>query len=196
MRELRLGLRLYLWAMYLACVLLIIGQVGAFVAWRPHEPEIRVALLRVRVFALLAYAGERTTLRVSGAIQPSLSTAVHIAAMLVFRAPSPVLITLLSVLAAQTLERKPLYKRAFNICHPTLAVGLSGSLLSLVVAPTAVLHPNHIVAALPALGLLVLLFYILDVGMLLGVLSLAQGQPPWRVWTQTYRPTLLPELAA
>ena len=68
MRELRLGLRLYLWAMYLACVLLIIGQVGAFVAWRPHEPEIHVALLRVLVFALLAYAGERTTLRVSGAI--------------------------------------------------------------------------------------------------------------------------------
>jgi diguanylate cyclase (GGDEF)-like protein/putative nucleotidyltransferase with HDIG domain len=51
-------------------------------------------------------------------------------------------------------------------------------------------------AALPVLALLVVLYYVLDAGTLIGVLALLDRRPPWQIWMRTYRRTLLPELAA
>jgi signal transduction histidine kinase len=193
------ALRWYLWTLYGACAILLLGSLlspAAVEALRQSmlHPEF---LLAVGLFVLLAYVGERTTLQVSGSIDQSLSTPVHIATILLFPPPFPVLITLLAVVVAQSQKaHKPLYKRAFNVCHPTLAVGLSGALLSLVAVPTAVLRPGHIVEALPLLGMLLALYYFFDVGLLLMVLVLLQRKPAWTVWQATYQPTVLPELAA
>jgi hypothetical protein len=89
----------------------------------------------------------------------------------------------------------PLYKRAFNVCHPVLTVALAGALVALRADPTSLLHPGRVLIALPYLALLVALYYVFDVGTMLGVLALLQSRPPWAVWWQTYRRTLLPELA-
>lgn len=199
MRELPPPLRRYLWAIYLACLTVMIAQVQTFVTapWHVVTAVAAQDLWGVAAFVVLAYAGERTTLQLSSEVSQSLATAVHIAAILLFPAPFPALLTLLAALGSPAVRApRPLYKRAFNVCHPVLAVGLAGSLLSLFTEPSALLRPGHVIEAAPALTLLVVLYYALDVGTLIGVLALIEGRSPWKVWLQTHRGTVLPELAA
>ncbi|HKO23640.1 MAG TPA: diguanylate cyclase, partial [Chloroflexota bacterium] len=199
MKDLPSGLRWYLWAMYAACTALVVQQglllltgAGAGV-WRGHLSVLGSAAL----FALLAYAGGRAELQVSGSVSQCLATPVHIAAILIFPPPLPLLGSCAAELVSQLVHsRAPLYKRAFNICHTTLIVGASSLLFTRVATPTHVLRHEHFLAALPVLALLLGLYYVLDVGTMLGVLALLEGRLPWQVWMRTHRRTLLPELAA
>jgi len=198
-RELPRALRLYLLAIYAACAVLVVGQIA--LSWRTgggltgRGDTLYPALL----FALLAYLGERTALQVSATVDQSVATPVHIAAILILPAPAPLLITLVAVAAAQGLQGdKEPYKRLFNICHPTLAVGVSTLALSLFVAPTAALgaEPGHGVAPILYTGVLLAAYYTLDVGTLLGLLAVLERRAPLEVWRSVYRRNVLPELAA
>jgi len=136
-------------------------------------------------------------LDVSDTVLLSPVTAVYVASILLFPPPAPLLITLITVGVWHTLhEHTPLYKRLFNICHAALLVGLSSLLFSCAATPTAILRPEHIVGALPVLALLLGVYYILDVGVIIGLLSLLERLSPWQIWMQMHRRTLLPELAA
>jgi len=197
MRELPRALRWYLWAVYLACAILVAAQVGPLVRLAPYWRDHAGAFWPVAVFALLAYASEHAMLDVSDTVLMSPVTAVYVAGILLFPPPAPLLIALVTVVAWYTLhEHTTVYKRLFNICHDTLLVGLVSLLFSLVATPTAVLRPAHILAALPVLALLLGLYYILDVGIMIGVLALLERLSPWHIWMQMHRRTLLPELAA
>jgi len=199
MRELPHTLRWYLWAVYLGCALLVVVQVGPVAGLLFHSQwQGRLAALwPPAVFVLLAYICERTALEISSASEQSLSTAVYVAAILLFPAPAPLLIALAAMLMWQlTYTGLSLNKRLFNICHMTLLVGLNSLLFSLVAEPTTVLRQANIVAAIPVLIQVILVYYALDVGVMVGLLTLLEGQNPLVVWTQTYRRTLLPEIAA
>src|SRR5438876_1304260 len=196
MRDLPRAVRCYLWASYLACLALVIGALVPFIAAGSLWRHPAVPLLYVLIFLVLAYVGERTQLVVSGSLIVSLTTPVHIAVILLFPPPYPLLITLGAVLISQSSHAlqtcKPLYKRVFNICHPALVVGLSSSLVSLVALPHATLQPGHILAALPVLVLVTALYYALDTVTLLLVFVLTQKQSAWLIWRDTYLPSLLP----
>jgi signal transduction histidine kinase len=196
-RELRPALQWYLWAIYLACAALLLGQLGPAVAsgslW--HYPQ--VSLWELAVFGLLAYVAEHTMLHMGNSLSQSLTTAVHIALILLLPPPLALLIAFLAVLASKALPtHKPLYKRAFNICHATLTVGLTSLVFSLVAARTRVERPGHFLMDLPGFALVLAVYYLLDVGMLLVVLVLVERRPAWQVWRDTYYPILPPELAA
>lgn len=186
MNDLPPALRRYLWVVYLSTALYLGYSVARFLApsgtWHAGSTAFQhTHILYVIAFIALAYLGERTTLRVTPTISHSLSTSVHVAVILIFVAPVPVWITLLAVLLAQTSHGdKPLYKRAFNVCHPTLAVAMTNTLCRFVGAPTALLHPGRYAASLPMLLLLVILYYLFDVIILLAVLSLLQRRPSGR----------------
>jgi len=62
--------------------------------------------------------------------------------------------------------------------------------------PTTVLQPHDILAAIPALVLLLVTYYALDTGILLLAVALLEGQAPWRLWWEEDRRNLAPELAA
>ncbi len=196
--ELPVALRLYLWANYAACALIVVAPAAHIVAWGPHggtSPDL-VTLANLAVFTLLAYVGERTALQISGPISQSLATVVHVALLLLFPAPLPMYSAFVAILVAQARLSAPLYKRAFNVCHSTLIVGLSSLLFARIVPLTGLLKSGHVLPASPALCLLIALYYVLDVGLLLPVFSLLQGRPPWSIWVQTYRRTLFAELGA
>jgi diguanylate cyclase (GGDEF)-like protein len=185
--------------MYAVCTALVVQQGVMLVTgagtglWRGHLSVLGA----VALFALLTYVGDRMTLQVNGSVKQSLATPVHIAVILIFPPPIPLVITLAATLVSELVHsRAPLYKRAFNICHTTLIVGAGSLLFSLVATPTRVLRHDDLVAALPVLALLLCLYYVLDVGTMIGVLSLLDGRPPWQVWMRACRRTLLPELAA
>lgn len=121
MRDLPRSLRWYLWAIYLitaACAIfsaVLLLPVGDH--WQAGPSILlHTNALYVAVFVALAYLGERTTLSVTPAISQSLSTAVHVAAILLLPAPLPVLATLLAVLLSQVHQtQKPLYKRGEGV---------------------------------------------------------------------------------
>ncbi len=197
MKALPSALRRYLWGVYLACAALCMAELPPLIAhvqhWRRDPADAGILLL----FAILAYAGERTTLEVSPTTLQSLATSVYVAAILLFPPPLPLVIALAAVGLSQLLhERTPLVKRAFNIAHSALLVGGSSLLLALIAPPGPLLPAHHLLAATPLIVVLLLVFYTLDVGPMLVLLGLLEGQTPWRVWAQTYRRTLVPELAA
>ncbi len=196
------ALRWYLWAffattfLYVGCVLL--GAMVLPAATGSHGLFVRHSvLLSAAVFVALCYVGERTTLNLTGSVQQSLSTSTHIAAILLLPGPYPLLVALVAVLISQAFSsRKQLYKRAFNVCHPTLTVGLSSYLWSHMAASDLVLRGGHFLQCLPYLIVLLATYYVVDVALMLGVLSLLEHRPFYLIWWQTYRLTILPELAA
>src|SRR5439155_17950047 len=146
-RHLPLALRWYLWAIYLACLILIVVQVSTFMPWAPSHWSLAL-MEQILVFVALGLLGESISLRGRDPIVLNLGSVVHIALILLFPPPIPLLVAFVTVLVAQAAQtRKPLHKRAFNVCHTTLVVGLCNLVFVRVAGPIDVLHPGHIVAA-------------------------------------------------
>ncbi len=192
MRDLPLTLRWYLYVLFLVAVALVVGQVSLLPIGHPTR-DLPVA---AALFVLLTYVGERTVVRIGQSISLTLATTVHIATILLFPAPIPVLVTFLATLLSSLHDTEyPLYKRAFNVAHEVCTVGVCSLVVALVAAPSRVLNPTHVVALLPLLALLLALYYALDIGLVIGVFSLLKRRSPWATWRGMYRRTLLPELA-
>jgi len=191
-RDLPLTLRWYLYLLFLAAVILVVGQVWLLPIGHPTRDLPVVTAL----FVLLTYVGERTVVRIGQSISLTLATTVHIATILLFPAPIPVLVTFLATLLSSLHDTEyPLYKRAFNVAHEICTVGVCSLVVALVAGPSRALNPTHVVALLPLLALLLALYYVLDIGLVIGVFSLLERRSPWATWRGMYRRTLLPELA-
>jgi len=191
-RDLPLTLRWYLCLLFLGAAVLVIGQVYL----SPLRHPTHTLLTATALFVLLAYYGERTVVRIGQSLSLTLATTVHIATILLFPLPIPVLITLLATLLSSFHDTDyPLYKRAFNVAHEVCTVGVCSLVVTLVVGPSRVLHLDNVVALLPFLAFLPVLYYVLDSGLMIGVLSLLERRSPWVTWRDMYRRTLLPELA-
>jgi len=191
--NLPLSLRWYLWLLFLASVALIVGQVWL---WPPVHPT-RVLPLEAVLFVALTYLGEHTVVRISKAIALTLATTMHVAMILLFPLPIPILVALLaSLLSGLHDTAYPLYKRAFNVAHEVCTVGVCSLAFALIARPSGAVRPAHFVAMLPVFILVLILYYVLDVGLVIGVLSLIERRSPWAAWQETYRRTLLPEWAA
>ncbi len=192
MRDLPLTLRWYLYLLFLVAVALVVGQVSLLPIGHPTRDLPMAAAL----FVLLTYVGERTVVRIGQSISLTLATTVHIATILLFPAPIPVLVTFLATLLSGLHDTKyPLYKRAFNVAHEVCTVGVCSLVVALVAGPSRVLNPTHVATLLPLLALLPVLYYALDIGLVIGVFSLLERRSPWAAWREMYRRTLLPELA-
>jgi len=193
MGNLPLLLRWYLWLLYLASAALVVGQVW----FCPPNYPIRVLPLEAALFVVLTYLGEHTVVRISKAISLTLATTMHVTMILLFPPPIPILVALLaSLLSGLHDTTHPLYKRAFNVAHEVCTVGVCSLAFALIARPSGAVRSNHFVPMLPVFILLLILYYVLDVGLVIGVLSLLNRHSPWIVWRETYRRTLLPEWAA
>jgi diguanylate cyclase (GGDEF)-like protein len=186
----------YLVLLLVTCAALLAIQMHAQLRHGLSPRLHAVQVIAVAAYILLTYLAEHTRLQVKGEIWQNLSTTAHIGSLLLFPPPLPMLITFGAALASVTRRRGVTpAKRVFNITHPTLSVGLTGLLCSLVVQPTEILHGDFI-RALPCLVLLLALYYLFDVGTMVGLVALLNSDSPWRVWWHTCRHTLLPELGA
>jgi len=195
-RELPPALRLYLLVIYAVCAVLFIGQVGLSFAAGLSSVTRGDVLWPALLFVALAYVGERTGLRVSASVYQGLATPVHIAAILLLPAPLPLLVAVVAVAVLEGQQgNQELYKRLFNICHQILSVGGSTLVLSLFVAPTAVLRVDGGPVTVLYIGLLLAVYYLLDTGTLAGVLALLERRSLLEVWRDSYRQNVLPELA-
>jgi len=195
-RELPPALRLYLLVIYAVCAVLFIGQVGLSFAAGLSSVTRGDVLWPALLFVALAYVGERTGLRVSASVYQGLATPVHIAAILLLPAPLPLLVAVVAVAVLEGQQgNQELYKRLFNICHQILSVGGSTLVLSLFVAPTAVLRVDGGPVTVLYIGLFLAVYYLLDTGTLAGVLALLERRPLLEVWRDSYRQNVLPELA-
>jgi len=185
------ALRWYLWAIYLAAIVLVVGDSAALAAWGGLAPGHRAPWPAMALFVALAYLAERQILPVTVLLWWSLDTAVYIAVILLFPAPLPLVIALPAILVEcgwRWRDRLPRHKRAFNVAHRLLAVGLAAALFAHIGAPADLLRPGRLVAALPALAVLGVVYYVLDGAPVLVAHALDTGRAPWRLWMEHQRP--------
>jgi signal transduction histidine kinase len=195
-RELPPALRLYLLVIYAACAVLFVGYVGLSLAAGLSPLTRGDVLWPTLLFVALAYVGERTGLQVSASVDQGLATPVHTATILLLPPPLPLLVTFVAVAVSESQRGdQELYKRFFNMCHPLLSVGVSSLVLSLFVAPTRVLQFGDGAETVLYVGVLLAVYYLIDVGTLVGVLALLERRRPLDVWRDSYRRNVLPELA-
>ena len=196
MRDLPVALRSYLWTLNLACIVMVVAQGVPFFLGGNLGSEPRDVLNAAVALTLITFAGHFVLLQVNRSVSQDLATPVQVAALLLLPPPLPVLLTFVSSLASESLRRgSPGHKRAFNVSHPALTMWLTGGLSSLIVSPTHLLQPGHLMSAMPGLVLIMVLYYVLDVGLMLGVLALLQHCSPWQIWWESYRCAFLPEFA-
>ena len=198
MSSLRTSLRYYLWLVYLVGAGLTAGSLALVIhAPRPWTIHATTLLWQLLVFAALTYMGERAMMRVSSTLILSLTSSAHIAAILLFPHPAPMLLATAAAAASQLRAHAlPAYKRAFNIAHTAITVGGSELILSLIIPPTRILQIHGEIASMAMLIVVIAVYYIVDLIPLLAVLVLVQAQSPWAVWTQSHRHTVMPEISA
>jgi len=117
----KLALAAYFGLIYLSCLALVVEQarplVGGTVA---HSlAGITPWYAAVVIFVVLAYAGERTHVYVSGATNMSLATPVDIALILLCPPPYPLLIALLAMLISQAAHERPSLYKLLDCCDLT-----------------------------------------------------------------------------
>ena len=192
MRDLPGPLRWYLWGVTLVAATFTILQLLAVRTLADPASLVVPALL----CGLGAFWGERLELRISQSLWQGLSSTAYVAALLLLPTPAVVVVTLAATIVAQALIRgQPLFKRAFNVAHITLAAGLTSALLMATAAPVTAMSPTRLAVTWPLLLLLVGVWYTLETGMVVALFSLRDRQAPWRVWWRRYRRAALPELA-
>lgn len=197
MQQLPRSLRCYLWLVNLACAVLVLWQGGHLIADGGLGRLSREQLFALGAFLILATAAHYAVLQVTRTVIQDLATPVQIAAILLFPVPYPLLLTLMSSGASEAIRHNsPLHKHAFNVSHPTLTVGMTTALCSLLTSPTHLLQQGKLGAALPMLVLLIALAYVLDVAVIVGIFAILQQRSPFNIWWREYRHALLPELAA
>jgi diguanylate cyclase (GGDEF)-like protein len=191
-------LRPYIGALYVALGVVLLVEAGPPAGWRPLGPWSLAFLLHMLLFIAVTVVGESIVLHGRGEVTQSMATVVHIAVVLLFPPPAPLLITLVANLIVEARSRgKAPFKSLYNVAHTSLVVGVC-SLVTFQVShdPIGVLRPGRpLINTWPLAGVVVL-YYLLDAGLLVGALSLMERRWPWRVWWQQRFPTLLPELSS
>jgi len=191
-------MRPYISVLYAALGLVLLVEAGSPAAWRLSGPWSLTFPLQILLFVVLTVVGESIVLHGWGEVTQSMATVVHIAIVLLFPAPLPLLITLAANLFVEARAHgKPVFKALYNVAHTSLVVGAcSLALLHVNHAPIDILRPGRsLLDAWPLAGVVVF-YYLCDAALLVGALSLMERQPPWRVWWQQRFPTLLPELSS
>jgi diguanylate cyclase (GGDEF)-like protein len=189
------GLRLYLICLHASCLVLLMYQTVQALRGTTSSHDGRT-LLAVLAFLVLSTVCEHTWLQIRGEVWQNLGTAAHVASIFLFAPPLPMLMALAASVMSQ-LDRRgtPLTKRAFNVTKPVMAVGLTGLISTVFFHPIDLVHQSFPVA-FPDMALVVALFYVFDVGIMIGLMSLLGNGSPLQIWKQTFRHTLLPEMGS
>ncbi len=189
------GLRLYLIGLHASCFMLLTYQAEQLLRGKASGYDGRT-LLAIVAFVALSAVCEHTWLQIRGEVWQNLGTAAHVSSLFLFAPPLPMIIALAATVMSQ-LDRRgsALTKRTFNVTKPVLAIGLTGQICAAFFHPVDLIHHDFL-AAFPAMAVVVVLFYVFDVGIMLGLMALLGNGSPLKIWMQTFRHTLLPEMGS
>jgi diguanylate cyclase (GGDEF)-like protein len=150
----------------------------------------------VAAYIALCTACTAATLTTTGVVWQNLGTAAYVGALFLFAPPYPMIIALVAAMVSQVaVHDLELVKRAFNVSHPALTVGLTSAICSPFFRPYELVHRDFL-TVLPEILLVAGVFYLLDVGKMLCLLLLLRQGTPQQIWRQTFRYTLLPEMGS
>ena len=183
------GLHLYLICLHASCLALLVFQIAQAIHGTTSVLDGRT-LLAVVAYTALCAACDAANLLTTAVVSQNLGTAAYMGSIFLFAPPFPMVITLVAALLSQlTLRNIPLLKRAFNVSHAALTVGLTSAICSAFFRPVDLVR-HELLSSLPAILFVVAVFYILDVGNMLGLLVLLGQGSPWQIWWRTFRYSL------
>ncbi len=189
--------RLSFWSVYAACVILVLWHVQALTLMSMPLGQSLSMIEGVVIFIVVGYAAERTVLPVGRKATQDLAATVHIAALLLFPAPFPMVIALLAALAASVRRGEGSRARRIALTfRPASVVGLSSGVMSSIHPAASLLKNGYSEMTLPLLGLLVLTYIVFDNASIIVELIVRGQDKPLRIWLRIARRALLPELTA
>ncbi len=113
-------------------------------------------------------------------VEVTVSCAVKTAAAIVFGPAVTVVVTLLGTLIAEIALRRPWYKAAFNTSEMTLtSTGIS---LAYEFLYDGARNPFHSLQNAGAVGCMVLVYFLINMGLVATIVSLTTGTSYWHIW--------------
>lgn len=196
MQSMPRGLRVYLCFLHACCLALLAYQIERAFSGPVSRPDSQVVLAAVGYTALCTISNV-LKLSTAAVVWQNLGTAAYVGALFLFAPPYPVLMTLAAAVFSQMdwQDTPSWVKRAFNVSHAVLTVGLTGMICSLFFRPADLVH-HEFLASLPAILTVVGVFYVFDVGKMLVLLVLLGQGSPRDVWRRNFRYTLVPEVGS
>jgi len=150
------------------------------------------------LFAVLIYFGDQATIRLTPAHGHNVAAVAGVAACILLPAPLPPLLGAVMFALANLPQRRDLYKRLYNVAHDVLILASTATVAHLL-SPVEPLLPHGdagLIVAAPRLALMLGAYYVVDVGLTVGVGALHQRRAPWQVWREDFRGSALIDLGA
>lgn len=149
-------------------------------------PRSGVPLVDIAIFsALSALTGLFPVAMPRRRIEFSPTTAINIAAALLFPFSLAVLIPAIGALTTEYQQRRPWYKAMFNIGHTIVTYAGIRTTVDLLYSSRNLLDPSWL--DVPAFLVVGAVSYVLDVSLIIIVVSLTGGPPIWYIWRSNYR---------
>jgi signal transduction histidine kinase len=121
------------------------------------------------------------------------STIVHVAAIFILPLPLAVLVAAGGVLIGQVVTRRRWSRVAFNVGQTVLSVGLPALLVHVLAAGGPLLMPGRGRSDLPAVLLVLVVYYVLNSLFFNLVVALSEGLSPVAVWRENNAVLFLPD---
>lgn len=128
-----------------------------------------------------------------GDIEMTVSGALKVAVVILFGPATVVWATFLGTLVAESILRRAWYKAAFNVSQMVVTFGTLGIVYQTLYDGN--LDPLHSIRNVLAVLAIVLVYYVLNTGLVAGVIALANKVATSYVWRTSYRNVAWPELA-
>jgi signal transduction histidine kinase len=165
------------------------GAAAAAYSLAGLEPD---DLLPLAILAIVGALAESVVFLPGGGVLHSPSTLVYLAGVLLLRTPAAVLLALLATVVAQVLARNAWYRVGFNVSQKALAIG-AASLVWWTAGGTAS-DAHDLLQKLPWIGAASAVFYLLNSGMVSAAIAIERGESFPRIWWESRRRVLLPQL--
>ena len=148
-------------------------------------PEPSVILLWTVVFLV----GEIMVLRTpTGKGNVSMASAMHLSVLLI--ASLPVLLPAIWIsrlVANLIIQRQAWYKALFNAAQVSLAIAGAFYVYAVFSGERLLLENGHaLIQGLPAFAAAAITYYVINTGLVSGVLGLVSRTNPWRAWRENY----------
>jgi signal transduction histidine kinase len=179
---------------YVAGVVAAAAYVIHLAVSRGVRPDDNVSYTDFVALLLLALLLERVSIPLPREGELSVSTIIHVVAVLILPPPLSILVGASGVIAGEVVARKPWYRALFNGSQISLSIGIPALVIHADVHDHRFLSPGFGLYDLLPVIVGILGYYAVNTMLIATVIALSSRESPLRIWWANYRSIYLPDI--